>query len=361
MKYSELNAWQKKRMLTTFFVYVFVCLAMLLFFTVNLYGEKAHARDSWDSYLTDSPEQMAVAAAESANAVNVECGTYVENIREINLKSSYYRVEFQVWFEWQGDAELDMANHFRVYKGLINKMTVMKDTHKDGRNYQLVSVDATVSKNFDAKRFPLESHQMRFYVESTYPIQEVVLKADKESSGLNRSLTIAGYEFLRYGIGEVSYIYDSTHGDPDLSEHVMTSEIITAMEINRSGLGLYFKCFVALLGTVTWSFIALFLNSYHHVDPLGMLPGALFGTVGNIMVGASLLPDALETGLLEYVNLWGIITILGISIVIINVNRLRTKYNDSAFAHLYGRAMFYTSLVLAVFGNILMPFVAYIR
>jgi len=141
----------------------------------------------------------------------------------------------------------------------------------------------------------------------------------------------------------------------------MSSEIITALEINRSSYGLYFKCFIALAGTLLWSLIALFICIYHHVDPLGMLPGALFGAVGNIMVGASLLPDALETGLLEYVNIWGILIIMGVTIAIININRLRKKYKDEekGFVHFYGRSMFYTILAFTVIGMFLFPLISY--
>lgn len=65
---------------------------------------------------------------------------------------------------------------------------------------------------------------------------------------------------------------------------------MTQLEINRSGLGLYAKCFIALFGTSLWVFITMFLCTYHRADPLSMIPAALFGTVSNIMVGTILSP-----------------------------------------------------------------------
>lgn len=361
IKYKDLKFEQKKRLLLTFFIYVIVSAVVLIWFSATLFNEKTHADDSWNEYLKDTPEQANQASELSKDATKVTVGTYIENLRELNMKSSNYRVEFMVWFSWEGNEDIDPARNFRIYKGLENKKVILKETHENGKNYQLVGMDVTVSKNFKTKRFPLESHQMRLYVESTYPIQQVVYVPDYEASGMNRNLAVTGYDFKRHDIGSVTFSYDTTHGDPDVSEHMVASEIVTMFEINRSGFGLYFKCFIALAGTITWTLIAMFLSAQHHVDPLGMIPGALFGTVSNIMVGASLLPDALEAGLIEYVNIWGIISIMAVSIAIINVNRIRNKYKESDFAHYYGTVMFYTILVFTVAGNVVLPLAAYIR
>lgn len=361
LKYGTLSAWQKRRLLITFFAYVIVGLILLSGFTFALLEERRHTSDNWDSYLTDTPENAQKAAALSADAVKVTVGTYIDNLRELNMKSSFYRVEFMVWFSWEGDADLNPAGNFRVYKGLVNKQTIVKETHENGKNYQLLNMDVSVSKNFDTKRFPLESHQMRLYVESTHPVQEVLFVPDYENSGMNRNIAVSGFDFLRHEVGGVTYLYESSHGDPDFTEQIMTSEVVSMFEINRSGFGLYFKCFIALVGTITWVLITMYLSAHHHVDPLGMIPGALFGTVANIMVGANLLPDALDAGLLEYVNIWGIFTILAVSIVVINVNRIRNKFKDSEFAHHYGTVMFLAILIFTIAGQVILPLSAYIQ
>jgi hypothetical protein len=93
-----------------------------------------------------------------------------------------------------------------------------------------------------------------------------------------------------------------------------------------------------------------------------MIPGALFGTVSNIMVGAALLPDALDLGLLEFVNIWGILTIVMVAVYIIQINNIRSEYGrrDEAFSKFFGRAMFYIALVFALSGNIALPLVAFL-
>lgn len=360
MKFKELEKWQKTKLFGSFFAVVIIGLSFILYCSITLYQDKAAEEGYWSSSMTPSVESQKEIEAISQNATKVYVGTYLENIKEISLKNSVYRAEMLVWFRWEGSPDLNIMDHFRVYKGTINKKSVVKNYHENNENYQLVRIDVSITKNYWTKRFPLESHQIRCYIESEIPADDVIFIDDEGASGYNPSLGIAGYDLARSGTGIYSVVYDSNHGDPEMKGITsMNSEHVTSIELNRSGFGLYIKCFIALFGTTTWVLIILFICTYHRVDPLSMIPAALFGTVSNIMVGASLLPDALQTGLLEYVNIFGILTILSVAVTIITINRIRSKYEDRDFAKLYGRVMFGTILLLVLIGHILLPLSAY--
>lgn len=355
----KLEKWQWRRLLCNFLIYVVVVVVFLSATVTALVKDRTGEDYYWNSSMSESQDMASEVTARSAGATKVSVGTYIENLKEINIKSAYYRVVAQVWFRWEGDEDLDMKDNFRVYKGLMNKMEVIKDYHENGVNYQLVRCDVSVTKDYWTVRFPLESHQLRMYITSNLPVEQVVFVDDHDNSGLNKSLSISGYDVRRHDTAVISVKQDGTHGDPELTDDLILSEHMTQLELNRGSWGLYLKCFIALVGTITWVLIALFLNTNHHIDPLGMLPAALFGTVTNIMVGANLLPDAMQAGLLEYVNIFGIGTILAVTMTIININRIRNKYEDKAFAALLGRVMFITIIVCTLAGNILLPCSAY--
>ena len=76
------------------------------------------------------------------------------------------------------------------------------------------------------------------------------------------------------------------------------SELVSALELNRSSFGVYWKCTISLIGTTIWMFLILFVNAHHTVDPLGLIPPILVGAISNVIVGTNLLPDALQTGLI---------------------------------------------------------------
>lgn len=359
MKLRDMQGWQRKRLLSSFLLLVVIGVVFLSYTSITLYQDKTAEDEYWKSTFNESVDREAEILETYPNATPVTVGTYVENLKEISLKSSNFRVVVQIWFKWEGDPTLDMGKNFRFYKGAVNKSETIKDYHENGTNYQLLRCDVTISNEYWTPRFPLESHQLRMYLESNYTADRVRFVSDRENSGCNPNLDISGYTLRRNDTGIFVMAYDNTHGDPELSEPAVTFEHITAMEINRDSWGLYVKCFIALFGTSTWVLITLFICTYHRVDPLGMIPAALFGTVSNIMIGANLLPDALQLGLLEYVNFWGICTILACALAVININRIRSKFQDRDFARYYGRVLFVTILVLTVLGHILMPVSAY--
>lgn len=362
MKWKDFTDWQKHKLIVGVCSIVIIATTYLFITVSMLYNDKQKEDEYWISNLTMSEEIQQSAEKRSVDATKVLIGTYVENMKEINIKSSYFRSVYQIWFRWEGNPDLNMKDNFHVYKGNINSKEVIKEYHEGNTHYQLIRADITVTKNYWTRRFPLESHQLRVYLESDYPIEDVVFVADSENSDYNSNLSIAGYDIRRHDTSTYAVEYDNAHSDPDIkAKDVMTSEHVTAIEINRDGMGLYFKCFVALIGTVSWVMIALFICTYHHVDPLGMMPAALFGTVTNIMVGANLLPDALQIGLLEFTNVWGIMTILSCAIAVININRIRTKYQDKEFATYLGRIVFSLILFFIIVGNLLLPLSAYLR
>lgn len=355
-----MQPWQQKRMGLSLLLFFVIAISFLVYTCSHLYTDKMNEDEYWNAAFETNPEVEERAKQFNENATQVSVGTYVENIKEISLKTNSYRAVYLVWFNWEGNRELDLANNFRVYKGSINKTEKVKESYENNHNYQLVRIDVTISKQYWTPRFPLESHQLRMYIESNYPVDDVMFVADKENSGYNKSLSLTGYEFERVDTGTILNQYDSNQGNPSLDGALISTEHMTQIEINRADFGTYFRCFIALLGTTLWVLITLYINTNHRIDPLGMIPAALFGTVSNIMVGANLLPDSLQTGLLEYVNFWGIFTILAVTFSVININRIRAKFEDRPFANFYGKVMFYSILITIVSGHILIPLCAFI-
>ena len=111
-------------------------------------------------------------------------------------------------------------------------------------NYQLVRCDVTITKNYWTIRFPLESHQLRIYIESDYMINDVVFVPDIKDSGLNQNLGISGFDVIRTATGSYTrYVMKMPTAIPEVPKDgvLITSEHVTAIEINRTDTGLYVK------------------------------------------------------------------------------------------------------------------------
>lgn len=303
--YVTLTEEQKRRVLCRTLLFVVIAALVLASFTGILYATRDRDSVNWQTHLRGEPQAEKDIELINKNAVHVLCGTFVDNIYDINLATGTYKLNMYAWFRWDGSPELDMANHFRIYNCDIEYKDIVKRYQTGNTNYQLVRFSGQVANQFRTAGFPLDSHQFFIYLEPDYSAKYVMLVPDKPESGVNRNLVISGYKFTRSAVESIAYEHKNVRGDVRLLRGKnVASELVTAVEIERNGIGLYIKCFIGLFGCLLWIIIVLFINIYHRVNVLGMIPGSLFGCIANIMVGASLVPDALEMGLLEYVNIW---------------------------------------------------------
>ena len=126
-------------------------------------------------------------------------------------------------------------------------------------------------------------------------------------------------------------------------------------EVDRAGIGLYIKCCIALYGTLAWILLCLYIATFRRVDALGMIGAAFFGAVSNVMVGSNLLPDALQMGLVEFVNFFGVGIIVASTAVVISINTIRKEIGNESFAQFYGRIMLCLFAALVIIGNIALP------
>ena len=100
------------------------------------------------------------------------------------------------------------------------------------------------------------------------------IQADTDNSLVLPVMTLNGFELSRSGVSVRTIKYDNLRNNPAATVPY-TQELCTSIEINRDSFGLYLKCFIALLGTLIWIFITLFICTYHRIDPLRLIPTAL--------------------------------------------------------------------------------------
>lgn len=350
---------KQKRSILLWFLLFFITGSLFLGITCSYLSRDKQAEDTyWADALKDETTDSADFKKISRDAVTITTGTYVENLMNLSFQENSYRILFNIWFTWEGSPELDMASNFRIYKGNINKMQILEDITTEDYCYQLIRVDATISKDFWTVRFPLESHQLCFYIEPAYHADQVVLQADTKDSIVLPAMTATGFDLSRSAVSVSTIRYESTQNSPTATVPY-TQELCTSIELNRTGFGLYLKCFIALGGTLIWVFITLFICTYHKIDPLRLIPVALFGALTNIMVGANMLPESMQTGLLEFVNIGGVLIILACTASVVKINHIRSAEKDEEFAFLFGRTMFVLLVALTIISMLLYPLVSY--
>lgn len=343
-----------------------IALASIIFLTIScvfLHSDYVDGQDSFENNkmstaILDEAEQL----AEQNNATVVNTGIYLENVKSVSIADSNFTADFTIWFTWEGDDDLDMANNFRLYMGSIDNMQVVADTVEAGHHYQQIRGTATITRAFHTTRFPLETLQLNFYIEPSHTADQVLLRADMNDSTYNPHIYASGYSMEGFKIENVAYRYASNLGETfqntTIDTRPIVSEVYARALIRRSGFGFYVLCFIAMWATIAWVLISLFLAARRRVDAMGMISGSLIGTAGNIMVGAGALPGSLDLGLLVFGNVWGVLVVIMVTVVVVHINSLRSelgggRHNETA--NYFGSVMFIVMTIVAIVGNILLP------
>src|SRR5882724_2492950 len=129
---------------------------------------------SADSALPDGSQPVAVTA-----------GVYVERIIAVSVKDFEWKVEFYVWFRWEGD-QIHLEDSFEVVDGSIESVKKERE-HTDGQShYELYRVIAQITKFFDVARFPRDDHLLTINLETpAYRRHELLFRADAENSAVS--------------------------------------------------------------------------------------------------------------------------------------------------------------------------------
>lgn len=366
--FAHMEKWQRNRLFGSIAAIVLIFGVFLSVTCYQLYADKVDEDYYWEERLQVDSDDVLKVAEYSKNATVVDTAVYLEQVRSVDIKNSQFEVVLTVGYRWEGhneDIDFTDSDMVRFYKGTIKNMHVVDEFHEGNIHYNQVRYDLVINKQYWTPRFPLESHQMRIYIEPKEGVNEVVLIPNEEESYTNPSLGITGFEMTRFAVGQDIIGYEGNLLNPEFDNYddstQYKTEVMTQFEINREGIGLYIKCFIAMYGTTAWILLCLYICTFRRVDPLGMIGAAFFGSVSNIMVGANLVPDALQMGLLEYGNLFGVGIIIAGTSVVISINAIRKERGNEKFAQYYGRIMLIIFMTLVIIGNFALPMTAWLR
>lgn len=381
---QSMTSEQRKNIYFTMTLVIVFFSVFLIVCTSSLIQDKNEEQVYWDEYMQGfDDETLAMLDEDGKNATEVEVAIDVEEIRAVDMKNSNFKICMNVGYKWKGHDDWDFSdtNMVHFYKGDTTACGINEDyrggknlihssdadieeiINDSGMNYQNIYYEVTIYKGFWTPRFPLESHQLRFFIVPSDNIEQIRFKVNRDESYASDYLDMRGYVLTDFCVNEYLSINNKHLLNPVYDSYsdntVYTMEVMGQLEINSNGLGTYIKCFIALFGTLVWILMCLYVCSYRKVDSLGLTGSAFFGAVSNIVVSASLLPDALQMGLVEYVNIFGIAVIVTVALLIIRINNFRNEKGKAIFAKFYGKVMFWTLVVVVLVGNIVLPLAAW--
>ncbi|MEO5346115.1 MAG: hypothetical protein H7834_07025 [Magnetococcus sp. YQC-9] len=288
----------------------------------------------------------------------VKIGSYVDDIENLSIRESFWTANFYLWFSWIGPKELDPGNTFIIVNGTITKRDLLNEYHGDDNlHYQRYRISAKLLKLFDTMRVPLEDHMLNIHIEDGARDGHKLRYVADPDANLSSRTQIPGYKIVKHGTTVKLHTYKTSHGDPGKAADYKTTrtQYIVGIEIQRNGLGVYLKIFVALFAAMMLALLNFFVSP-SDVSPRFSLPSAaFFGAVSNSYVANSLLPPSGTFGLVDFISVFGMGTIfLTIALSLIS-NHIYVKKGDKSLAFILDRTMFFVMAFCCLMFNIILP------
>jgi hypothetical protein len=219
-------------------------------------------------------------------------GTFLNRVDAFNLRESRFDVDFYIWFVWS-DGELDPSESWEIVNGSV-KEKFLSDAHPiEGGQYAAYRVQASIIKEFDLYKYPLDRHTLTIEIEDGAPVQRIRYVADTANSGLSEQFFAPGFTADKPFFQVRDHTYRTNYGDPDLgsgSESVY-SRYIAGFEVERPSAAAAWKLYIGVFVAALIGFLGMLARADQTDVRFGLGSAALFAAIATQFVIASNMPD----------------------------------------------------------------------
>lgn len=248
----------------------------------------------------------------TAEPVRCHAGIYIVSLSDADLRSGTCVADFWVWFRWR-DPDYNPLESLEVIDGVIDeKSGEVQKTLKDGQQYACQRIRATIRQKWDVYRFPLDTQRIVILLEDAeVESDRVAFIPDESGSRVSPSVSVPGWNIGRFTIGTRAQVYDTNYGDTDLPDDASSeySRIVVTLDLQRPGMGLFFKLFSGLFVAVGIALVSIAIRPTDLDPRFGLPVGAMFASIASQYVIASVLPDSADFTLADQLHVLAVIVI----------------------------------------------------
>ena len=200
-------------------------------------------------------------AAKVPRAVDV--GIYLNNIPSVTLKEKKFQVDFNIWFRWKGD-DINPIETFKIFNGHIDSKDGLVKKKIGEFNYASQRVEATIYRNFDVYRYPLDNQPLKIQIEDTQATSaELIYSPDKVNANVSPKINVPGWSIDKFDSYASVTKYLSNYGDISLPKNAESDfpRYTFAVDLKRGSYGNFFKLFSMLFLAVGVSLCAFRIQS----------------------------------------------------------------------------------------------------
>jgi hypothetical protein len=261
--------------------------ALLVFFALPLAAASGEGQDP------EAPPAEAGQWHETFDGPNdVRIGIFVNRVDAISFRENQFQVDFYLWFRWN-NPEINPAESFEIVNGRVNNLVDSGSHDYDGGRYAALRIQATVIKEFDLYKYPLDAHTLTIEIEDAEEIQTVSYSVDSASSALSQAFFVPGFVPVKSGFRVVDHDYTTDYGDPDMMGQGAStySRFIASIDVERPSSTAALKLYIGVFVAAMIGFMSLAVPPSVTDARFGLGSAALFAAIATQFVIASNLPD----------------------------------------------------------------------
>jgi len=205
----------------------------------------------------------------------VKVGVWINSIEKVDTPAQTFSVDFYMWFKYR-----DIKPDIEFLRG-TPRMDLVTEEERPTENYIEYRVRGAYVQPFDFRDFPLDEHFLSISLEDkNHDITELVFEPDLEESGIDPSLSVAGWDVKDFRI------YVSEHAYPDETY----SQLTFGLTVYRSKISAVLKNFLPIIIITLISLLTFAISIKNFGQRVGICVSTLMSAVAYHIAALSGLP-----------------------------------------------------------------------
>jgi hypothetical protein len=243
-------------------------------------------------FLTAAICSFSTLSAQDETPDTVKVGLYFNSVYDLDLANKSFTADFWIWYNYSNDSinplesvEISNAKEFEF---------VMTDVEKVGNiNWATHKCRAVLKKEWDLRNFPFDKQVLEVHLEDAIEdVSSLIYVADSVNSKYDNEIKLDGWVIKRFHVYPSNRTYNTTYGNPELDGQSTYPSVVAKFELERDGIGLFFKLFMGVYVAYLIS-LSVFFMGPENPERFGMIVGALFAGVANKYIVDSIMPQTI--------------------------------------------------------------------
>lgn len=226
--------------------------------------------------------------AKAANPEMVRTGIYVQDVYDLDPKTSSYSAFFYLWFRWKGPVD---PRKFELMNGTVLQQMPPYVSKIGDENYLTIPLRARLHGHFNYSEYPHDRQELEIVIEdSVYGTEAMAYSLDQKDSSQSANLELEDYQVGKMQLSVETDVYKTNWGQGESKSGTNFSRFHAVIPIRHGGVPLFLKTFMAMFIATAIGFLCLLIPT-RHVEALFVIGvGSIFGVVSSWVVYSNSIP-----------------------------------------------------------------------